>query len=233
MDSSRPELNTGRAQFHVSHINSSNAIIELPIGEGRKWMNRGGFLNQVFGGWQLASIVAWQSGSPISFFSGRGTFNRPGRSNCADPIGCNTAFSTLSSDEIKKLLGIYKVENRIYWIDPKVIDSVTGRAVGADNRTNAPGFAGQVFFNPVAGEVGNLPVLAFDGPSQFRIDLALSKRFRFFDRYAFEVKGEAFNLTNTPSFFRGDIDINSTTFGRLTSVNVGSRVIQLSARFDF
>ena len=29
------------------------------------------------------------------------------------------------------------------------------------------------------------------------------------------------------------MDINSTTFGRLTSVNVGSRVIQLSARFDF
>ena len=75
--------------------------------------------------------------------------------------------------------------------------------------------------------------LAFDGPSQFRVDLALSKRFRFLDRYAFEVKGEAFNLTNTPSFFRGDIDINSTTFGRLTSVNVASRVIQLSARFDF
>ena len=37
----------------------------------------------------------------------------------------------------------------------------------------------------------------------------------------------------SPSFFRGDIDINSTTFGRLTSVNVGSRVVQLSVRFEF
>jgi hypothetical protein len=193
-------------------------------------------LNQVLGGWQIASIMAWQSGSPISFFSGRGTFNRPGRSSCLDPAGptaCNTAVTTLSAEELRNLLGIHKVENRIYWIDPKVIDQATGRAVGADNLTNAPGFAGQVFFNPAAGEVGNLPVLAFDGPSQFRIDLALSKRFRFADRYGFEVKGEAFNLTNTPSFFRGDIDINSTTFGRLTSVNVAARVVQLSARFDF
>ena len=65
------------------------------------------------------------------------------------------------------------------------------------------------------------------------MDLALSKRFRLTDRYRFELKGEAINLTNTPSFFRGDMDINSTTFGRITSVNVGSRVIQLSARFDF
>lgn len=233
LDTNRPELSTGRAQFHVTHVVSSNAIFELPFGEGRRWMNRGGFLNQVFGGWQLASVVAWQSGSPITFFSGRGTFNRPGRSSCADPIGCNTAFSTLSVDQIKDLLGVYKVENRVYWIDPKVINAATGRAVGADNLNNSAGFDGQVFFNPAAGEVGNLPILAFDGPPQFRIDLALSKRFRFLDRYAFEIKGEAFNLTNTPSFFRGDIDINSTTFGRLTSVNVASRVVQLSARFDF
>ena len=228
MDANRPELNTGRAQFHVTHVISANAIYELPFGEGRRWMDSGGFLNQVFGGWQVASIVSWQSGSPISFFSGRGTFNRPGRSSCGDPIGCNTAFSTLTADQIKDLLGVYKVENRIYWIDPKVIDTATGRAVGADNLANSAGFPGQVFFNPGAGEVGNLPVLAFDGPAQFRIDMALSKRFRFASRYGIEFKGEAFNLTNTPSFFRGDIDINSTTFGRLTSVNVGSRVIQLS-----
>ena len=176
---------------------------------------------------------AWQSGSPLSIYSGRGTFNRPGRSNCTDPIGCNTAFSSLSAEEIKNLLGVYKVENRIYWIDPKVVDTATGRAVGADNLSNGAGFDGQVFFNPTAGGVGNLPVLAFDGPSQFRIDMALSKRFRLIDRYGVEFKGEAFNLTNTPSFFRGDMDINSTTFGRITSVNLGSRVVQLSARFDF
>jgi hypothetical protein len=47
------------------------------------------------------------------------------------------------------------------------------------------------------------------------------------------VKGEAFNLTNTPSFFRGDMDINSEQFGRLTSVNIGARVVQLSLRYEF
>ena len=239
MDNARPELNTGRSQFHVTHVVTANAIFELPFGLGRRWVNRGGFLNQVVGGWQLASIVAWQSGSPLNFFSGRATFNRLVRSDCdnTDPVnGCNLAQSTLSAAEIRKLLGIYKVENRIYWIDPKVIDAATGRAVGADNLTNSAGFAGQVFFNPEAGGVGNLPSLGFDGPSQFRIDLALSKRFRFLDRYGLEFKGEAFNLTNTPSFSRQnslDMDINSTTFGRLNTVNVASRVIQISARFDF
>jgi hypothetical protein len=231
LDNFRPELSTGRSIFHVTHVVNANAIYELPFGNGKRWLNGNAIANALAGGWQLASIVAWQSGSPISIRSGRGTFNRAGRSACADAIGCNTAFSTLSVDEIKKLLGVYKVENKIYWIDPKVIGS-DGRAVAADNAANS-GFAGQVFFNPTAGEVGNLPVLTFDGPSQFRVDLALSKRISFTKKHRIEVKGEAFNLTNTPSFFIGDMDINSVTFGRLTSVNVASRVVQLSVRFDF
>jgi hypothetical protein len=232
MDNNRRDISTGRAIFNVTHVVQFNSIYELPFGSGRRWMNSGGFLNQVFGGWQLGSILAWQSGSPLSITSTRGTFNRAGRSNCGDAIGCNTAVTTLSVEEIKGLLGVRKVGDKIYWIDPKVIGA-DGRAVGPDNLGNSAGFDGQVFFNPAAGEVGNLPVMTFDGPGQFRADLALSKRFRFGDRFGFEFKGEAFNLTNTPSFFIGDMNINSTTFGRITQVNIGSRVIQLSARFDF
>ena len=233
MDNFRPELNTGRSVSHVTHVISGSAIYELPFGEGRRWLNTTGILNQIVGGWQVSPVVGWQSGSPISIYSGRGTFNRAGRSNCNDPIGCNTAFSTLSVDEIKGLLGIYHVGDKLYWIDPKVIDPATQRGVGADNLGNTAAYAGQVFFNPSASDVGNLPIMAFDGPSQFSINLALSKRFRFLSRYSLEFKGEAFNLTNTPSFFVGDMNINSDTFGRITSVNIGSRVIQLSARFDF
>jgi Carboxypeptidase regulatory-like domain/TonB dependent receptor len=231
-DRARPQLNIGRSVFHVTHVINANAIYELPFGNGKKWFNSNPIADAIIGGWQVASILAWQSGSPISFYSGRATFNRAGRSACTvDPISCTTAVSTMSADEIKGLLGIYKVDDKIYWIDPKIIGT-DGRAVGPDNQANT-GFAGQVFFNPKAGEVGNLPILAFDGPAQFRIDLALSKMINLPGRYRVELKGEAFNLTNTPSFLRGDIDINSTTFGRLTSVNVAARVVQLSARIEF
>jgi hypothetical protein len=232
MDNSRPQLGTGRSVFHNTHVVSANAIVELPFGSGRRFMNRTGILDQVLGGWQVGTIVAWQSGQALSIYSGRGTFNRQGRSNTC-PISCNTAFTSLTVDQIKDLLGVYKVGDKIYWINPKVIDPNTGRGAGVDNLGNAATFEGQVFFNPGAGEVGNLPVMTFDGPPQFNIDLALSKRFRFLGRYSVEFKGEAFNLTNTPSWFFGDADINSDDFGRIDDVNVGSRVVQLSLRFDF
>jgi hypothetical protein len=228
MDNNRPELDEGRTVFHITHVLNANAIYELPFGSGRRWLNGGGLSNVLFGGWQLSSILALQSGEPFSITSGRGTFNRAGRS------GLNTAVTSLSVSEIQDMIGVFKQpDGTIYWIDPKVIDLATGRAVGADNIENAPGFDGQVFFNPGAGEVGNLPVRAFNGPRSFRLDLALSKRTRIAGRYNLELKGEAFNLTNSVSFNMGNTGINGTSFGQITGVVVGSRVVQLSARFDF
>ena len=46
------------------------------------------------------------------------------------------------------MLGVFKQpDGKIYWIDPKVVDPGSGRAVGADNLANAASFTGQVFFN--------------------------------------------------------------------------------------
>ena len=52
-------------------------------------------------------------------------------------------------------------------------------------------------------------------------------------RTSFDFRVEAFNLTNSPSFYAGDFNINSTTFGRITSTGNSSRVVQLTGRFDF
>jgi hypothetical protein len=136
MDNNRQELSTWRSLFHVTHVLAGNALYELPFGLGKRWINRGGLANDLVGGWQVSSILAWSSGSPFTIFSGRGTVNRIGRSDCSSGglLACNIAFSTLWVDEIKKLIGNHKMpDGRIYWIDPKVIDPATGRAVGADN----------------------------------------------------------------------------------------------------
>jgi hypothetical protein len=38
---------------------------------------------------------------------------------------------------------------------------------------------------------------------------------------------------NTPVFFFGDQSVNSAQFGRITGVNVGARVVQISGRLNF
>jgi hypothetical protein len=45
----------------------ATSIYELPFGKGKKLMNRTGFLNAIFGGWQLGIIWQMQSGEAIDF----------------------------------------------------------------------------------------------------------------------------------------------------------------------
>ena len=227
LDNARPQLDEGRSEFHISHVMNANALIDLPFGRDRRWLNRSGILDTIVGGWQAGTVVHWQSGSPISILAQRGTFNRTARSFH------QTARTTLSADELKKLLGVREVNGIVYWIDPKVIDPNTGRAVGPDTLGNSPGFPGQVFFNPMAGEVGNLPILAFDGPSQFVTDLSITKRVRVWKQAGLRLRADIFNLFNTVNFWVADNDINSTTFGRIIDTTTSPRLIQLQVKVDF
>ena len=84
----------------------------------------------------------------------------------------------------------------------------------------------------VRGEVGNIEINPFEGPSQFVTDLAVSKKIRFGSRYNFQLRADIFNLFNTVNWNFGDIDINSTTAGRITGTG-GARLVQFSAKFEF
>ena len=189
LDNARPELDEGRSLFHTGHVINSNVIVELPFGNGKRWLNGSRLLDAFVGGWQTSAIVKWQTGSPISIVSTRGTFNRVGRSDR------QTAVTSLSADQVKNLFGVRELNGIMYFIDPKVIDT-TGRAVGPDTLAGT-GFNGQVFFNPGAGQVGSMEILQFDGPSQAVTDLSISKRFRIASRYGVTFRADIFNLFNT------------------------------------
>ncbi len=227
LDNARPQLDEGRSEFQVTHVINGNLVADLPFGRDQRWLNRGGAWDVLLGGWEAGTIVHWQSGAPISVLAQRGTFNRTARSFH------QTARTSLSASDLRKLLGIRDVNGIIYWIDPSVIDPNTGRAVGPDTLTNAPGFPGQVFFNPMAGEVGNLDILSFDGPPQFTADLSLSKRVRVWKRAGFRIRADIFNLFNTVNFYVVDDDINSATFGRVTDTTTSPRLVQLVVKLDF
>ncbi|MFN8002647.1 MAG: TonB-dependent receptor [Acidobacteriota bacterium] len=227
IDNNRQGLEKTRADFDVTHVINGSAIFELPFGQGKKWLNYGGLTERLVGGWQISSIAHYQSGAPISIISGRGTFNRGGRS------GGNPAVSSLTREQIKDLFGIRKqADGRVFYIDPKVTDT-NGRASGADNLSNTASFAGQVFFHPSAGQIGTLQRLQFDGPSQVSWDFGVIKRTRIKENMNLEIRGDFFNFLNHPLFFVGDYNIDSQTFGRITGLNFGPRVVQLSGRFSF
>ena len=94
-----------------------------------------------------------------------------------------------------------------------------------------------MFFAPAAGELGNTGRNFFTGPPLFSLDLTLGKRITFDESRNLEIRVEAQNATNTPSFAvpsDANLVISSMTFGFVGgNVNSGSRKIQFAAKFNF
>ncbi|MGH9942539.1 MAG: carboxypeptidase regulatory-like domain-containing protein [Pyrinomonadaceae bacterium] len=94
-----------------------------------------------------------------------------------------------------------------------------------------------MFFAPAAGELGNTGRNFFIGPKFFQLDLTLAKRIRFTESTNLELRLEAQNATNTPSFAvpsDANLVISNTNFGFVGgNVNSGSRKVQLAAKFNF
>jgi hypothetical protein len=53
----------GLSSFDRTHAFVSNFVYELPFGKGRRFLNRGGILDGVIGGWQVTGITFIRSGS--------------------------------------------------------------------------------------------------------------------------------------------------------------------------
>jgi hypothetical protein len=62
------DFNASRASsgFDVRQRFVITSVYELPFGKGKPLMNRGGLLNTMLGGWQVASILTFQGGLPFS-----------------------------------------------------------------------------------------------------------------------------------------------------------------------
>jgi len=255
LDNNNPGLNFGRADYDRTHTVNANMVLELPFGIGKRFLNQGGLVNAIFGGLQFSSIVSLSSGPPLGITDPRSTFGITANS------GRQSARSSLTTDEIKKLTGVFNTPNGIFFIDPKVLFA-TATAPGQPTLTGIdlnqplpPGytlstvraaspidrapFPGQVFFFNNAGEAGNLPINFINGLPFLNWNAGLSKNIRFSENTRLQLRMDVFNVLNKQvPFFGADLDINSDNFGRIcassTSCSYNSpRVLQFGARFDF
>ncbi|REJ78173.1 MAG: hypothetical protein DWQ47_17675 [Acidobacteria bacterium] len=232
LDLNNPQWEYSRADYDRKHTININANYELPFGNGKPFLNQGGWVDTVLGGWQLTSIVNISSGPPISIKDINGTLNRTGRSNR------QTANSSLSPQQIDDLIGIFHQNGVIYFIDPSVIGPNGSATNGNLEGTPNANFPGQVFFRAQPGQTGTLPRAFIDGPWYFNWDAGLLKNFRFGEKVNVQFRAEAFNLLNQTNFRIAEntatFDIDSTTFGQIPLANTyAPRIMQFALRVEF
>ncbi len=235
LDYANQGLEYARADYDRTHTININANYELPFGKGRPFLNQGGWVDKIFGGFQLTSIINISSGAPMSIKDVNGTLNRTGRS------GRQTANSSLSPAEIKKLMGINFVDGKVYFIDPSVIGPSGSATNGNVEGTPDARFPGQVFFRVQPGQTGTLPRAFLNGPWYYNVDAGLIKNIRFGERYRVQLRAEAFNVLNQTNWFIGENtstfdvdDASGNTFGQIPIGNTYSpRIMQFAVRFEF
>lgn len=67
-----------KAETGRPHRLNASLVYELPFGGGRRWLNEGGILSSIAGGWQLNTFFSYSSGSFITVTSNAAVLNAPG-----------------------------------------------------------------------------------------------------------------------------------------------------------
>jgi hypothetical protein len=86
----------GYSIIDVPHRLVLSPIVELPFGQGRKWLNTGGVADALVGGWSIAALMNFESGFPISVEQNTintNTFGGTQRPNVVAGANPNTAGS--------------------------------------------------------------------------------------------------------------------------------------------
>jgi hypothetical protein len=217
LDAFDPMLDYGFAEFDIRHRVILAGIWELPL-----FRNSEGATRTILGGWQLNWIFTARSGRPFSLW------------DCTNGLGyCMRAE------------------------DPTGIDksASSGPSTGNPNEfklidlTPLVPFAGG-YVNPITGnsDFGPYPAdmterNAFRGPGAWFFDLSLAKRFRFGDRYAVQLRFEAYNVFNHANMYAVAPNADISSFSEITgfkgftsqggAAGDGQRRIQIAAKFEF
>jgi hypothetical protein len=207
LDAFDPMLDYGYSEFDIRHRLVFSGIWELPFARGSTGVTRA--LAQ---GWQFNWIFTTRTGYPFTLWdSTSGYYYTP---RAIDPNGIDKNATTGPDAGSPNLFNL---------LDLAPLKPTAGSYVNPITET--------ADFGPYPSNMTKRD--AFRGPGAWYLDLSLSKRFRFGDRYALQLRVEAYNLFNHANMFADAVsaDLGSADF--ITGTKDGNRRIQLGAKFEF
>lgn len=222
----RQRDNYAVSDFDMRHVLNFNSVWELPVGKGRKFLrDSNAFVDALLGGWQLSTIVRYNSGEPLS-----GSINPLiGSYRFFDNSGWPTNWNIKSSP-----VRIRPISTGVHFNGTGGLPTLFGDVDAAYTS----------FRSPYPGESGDRNQLRM--PSYFVMDMGLQKQFRmpWSESHKLGFKWEVFNVTNTPIFTGpftetrvGFAPQNSSGapigFGEFTATKSQARVMQFALRYDF
>lgn len=131
----------------------------------------------------------------------------------ASATSLNAPFNTQVANQVKSSVDYPKgIGKFATWFDTSAFTPVTTASFGTASRNS------------------------LRGPGHSALDLGISRIFPITERFRFELRGEAFNVTNTPNFAVPNSNASVSNFGEITSTfgsSADSRVMRLTGKLSF
>ena len=217
--------------FSRAHVVRINSTYTLPFGPGKRFLTTGNsIISRLVDNWTIGAIFVLQSGSPLSFSSGAASYNT---GSGTPMLAGNLAKST--GEVYKDSKGdIYYFNGFTQITDPYVANLTTKNGVQglASYKAIVDPQGNIILSNPLPGQLGSLGMYYVTGPGNYGLDVNLVKRIRIDENRQFELRAVATDLLNKPQWGSPTTDINSTSFGRITSAS-GNRIITIELRINF
>jgi hypothetical protein len=195
-DSTNFAAERGNNNFDVRHSLNFNALYELPVGSGRRYLSSShGFVNAIVGGWEVGGVLNARGGLPIEV-----GIVRPDTVFLDTRNGNIITNKLLDSNGAPVTVAIINTPgggNTRNIRRPDLLPRVDPYVHGTDGRfyLNPAAFA-----MPAPGTYGNLARNALRGPGLAQLDLTLHKRFGLSEKSNVELRAEFYNLLNRANF---------------------------------
>lgn len=159
-------------------------------------------LNAVAGGWTLAGLTTFETGTPLTFIEG---YDVAQDGTSAGSLGQQHAVLSgqpIAIRHTSEAAMINMYFNTAAFVDPQLLP---------------------------AGTYGNAGRGILRGPDFNDTDFSILKDFAFTERYRLQFRAEAFNLLNQVNFNNPNVTVSSGSFGRITGAGT-ARVIQFALK---
>lgn len=203
--------NYGPSVFDLRHVFSGSAIYTLPFGHGGMFLNKTTLEDLAFGGWRLSATTRINTGAPFT------------------PVMANNQSYAQAGNQFPNQIG-----------DPRSLLAPNNTAGDPNNggqqtsvHTLTNWFNKYAFVSPGVAAFGTIHRNSLYGPGYSDVDLSFGKTFTVMEHYKLEIRADAKNFLNHPSFGGPDSAIDDNHPATISYVTNGGRNLQLYGRFSF
>ena len=187
MDPYNRRLEKSIGQYDLTHNLKFSSVWDVPVGKGKQFLNMGGPVNWVLGGWRISGIAIYSSGTPLGL----------GTTNSIPNFGGGVRPIVSSYDG-------WNIATKGDHFDPAVDRTIQPASFFPAQPANT--FGNMTRYNP-----------KFRSTPSLNENFSFTKSFRLREQSRVEFRGEMFNAFNRVRFGRGSLTLQSQTFGVLSN----------------